>query len=88
MSKKNDYESAALFEKTFQQQFNKDGEIEDLKYLFTKKFGNGEDEWPVEPNRYRRFALIAIVWKILNTYGLMRETCIRQKDSVSIQSLI
>jgi putative glutathione S-transferase len=73
MSKKNDYESAALFEKTFQQQFNKDGEIEDLKYLFTKKFGNGEDEWPVEPNRYRLIWMpgcpyankAVITWKLL-----------------------
>lgn len=48
-----EFEGIELFERTFRHQIKEGGKIEDLKYLFTKKFGDGEDEWPVEAGRYR-----------------------------------
>jgi len=45
--------SISLFEKTFNHQIQKDGEIKTQENLFRKKFGDGPNEWPVEPNRYR-----------------------------------
>lgn len=44
------------FEETFKHQVDKDGKIIQIDYLFKKKFGDGEDEAPIEENRYR------IVW--------------------------
>jgi putative glutathione S-transferase len=68
-----DFEGIELFERTFRQQIQEDGEIKDLDYLFRRKFGDGEDEWPVERNRYRLvwmpacpFANKAVItWKLL-----------------------
>ncbi|MDO4312011.1 MAG: glutathione S-transferase C-terminal domain-containing protein [Eubacteriales bacterium] len=70
---KQGFEGIELFERTFQQQIQKNGEVGELKYLFRKKFGDGPDEWPVEPNRYRLiwmpgcpYANKAVIsWKIL-----------------------
>lgn len=67
------FEGIELFEKTFKHQIQKNGEVGELKNLFQKKFGDGPDEWPVEPNRYRLiwmpgcpFANKAVItWKIL-----------------------
>ena len=42
-----------IFENTFRHQIQKDGEIKVQDNLFTRKFGDGPDEWPVLPNRYR-----------------------------------
>lgn len=41
------------FEKTFSQEAGEDGSYKMQECLFTKKFGSGPDEWPVEPGRYR-----------------------------------
>lgn len=41
------------FEKTFTQEAQADGSFKMQDCLFTKKFGDGNDEWPVEANRYR-----------------------------------
>ena len=51
-----EFQGIDLFERTFRHQIKSDGEIGDIKWMFTKKFGNGEDEAPVEKDRY------AIVW--------------------------
>lgn len=39
--------------KTFSNEVKEDGSFIQQKNLFTHKFGNQPDEWPVEPNRYR-----------------------------------
>ncbi len=44
------------FEETFKYQTDKTGKIQQMDYLFTKKFGSGKDELPIEADRYR------IVW--------------------------
>lgn len=67
------FEGINLFERTFRQQIQSNGEIAELNYLFTKKFGDGEDEWPVEANRYRLIWMpgcphaskAVITWKLL-----------------------
>lgn len=51
-----DFEGIELFERTFRHQIKENGEIGELDFMFKKKFGDGEDEWPVEADRYR------IVW--------------------------
>ena len=54
MSDIKEFEGIGLFERTFAQQINPvNGKIQELDFLFRKKFGTGEDEWPVEPDRYR-----------------------------------
>ncbi|MBD5522308.1 MAG: hypothetical protein HDR03_13980 [Lachnospiraceae bacterium] len=74
MSEIKKFEGIELFEQTFRQQINKDsGKIENLDYLFKKKFGDGPDEWPIEPNRYRLIWMpgcphsnkAVITWKLL-----------------------
>lgn len=48
------FQSIALFENTFRHQINKDsGKIEDRKFVFNKHFGDGPENLPVEPDRYR-----------------------------------
>ena len=48
------FQSIALFENTFRHQINKDsGKIEDRKFVFDKHFGDGPEDLPVEPDRYR-----------------------------------
>ena len=48
------FQSIALFEETFSRQINKDtNKIEDRKFVFDKQFGEGENELPVEADRYR-----------------------------------
>ena len=48
------FQSIALFENTFRHQINKEsGKIEDRKFVFQKKFGDGPDDLPTEPDRYR-----------------------------------
>ena len=48
------FQSIALFENTFRHQINKDsGKIEDRKFVFDKHFGDGPENLPVEPDRYR-----------------------------------
>ena len=48
------FQSVALFENTFRHQINKEsGKIEDRKFVFQKKFGDGPDNLPTEPDRYR-----------------------------------
>jgi len=42
-----------IFERTFQKEAAEDGSYAPQENLFTKKFGNGPDEWPVEPYQYR-----------------------------------
>lgn len=42
-----------VFENTFKNEAKKDGSQTMQTCLFTKKFGDGEDEWPVEADRYR-----------------------------------
>lgn len=67
------FEGIELFEKTFSEQIQKTGEVAELKYLFTKKFGDGEDEWPIEADRYRLIWMpgcphaskVVITWKLL-----------------------
>ncbi len=46
-------EGIEVFESTFRHQMQKNGEIKVQDNLFTKKFGKGENEWPVEADRYR-----------------------------------
>ena len=48
------FQSIALFENTFRHQINKDsGKIEDRKFVFNKQFGDGPEDLPLEPDRYR-----------------------------------
>lgn len=48
------FQSIVLFEETFRHQINrKTGKIEDRKFVFDKTFGDGEEELPVEADRYR-----------------------------------
>lgn len=48
------FQSAALFENTFKHQINKKtGKVDDRKFVFNRHFGDGEDDLPVEPDRYR-----------------------------------
>ncbi len=48
------FQSIALFENTFRHQINKDsGKIEDRKFVFDKHFGDGPEDLPVDPDRYR-----------------------------------
>jgi putative glutathione S-transferase len=47
------FEGIELFENTFKHQIQSDGEIKRQPNMFTKRFGNGPEEWPVVPNRYR-----------------------------------
>lgn len=48
------FEGVELFENTFRHQINKTtGKIENREFVFSRKFGNGKDEWPVEADRYR-----------------------------------
>ena len=48
------FQSIALFENTFKHQINKNtGKIENRKFVFDKKFGEGEGKLPVEADRYR-----------------------------------
>jgi len=46
-------EGIELFERTFQKQIQKNGEIKVQADLFQDRFGEGDGEWPVEPDRYR-----------------------------------
>ncbi len=46
-------EGIEVFENTFRHQIQSGGEIRIQKNLFTKKFGDGEGEWPVQEDRYR-----------------------------------
>ncbi len=46
-------EGIEVFERTFRNQIQADGEIKDLDFAFKRKFGGGEDEWPIERGRYR-----------------------------------
>lgn len=39
--------------KTFSNEIQKDGAFIQQDNIFTKKFGDKLDEWPIEPNRYR-----------------------------------
>ena len=45
--------SVEIFENTFRNQIQENGEIKVQENLFTKKFGDGKDEWQVEADRYR-----------------------------------
>lgn len=74
MSDIKEFEGIGLFERTFAQQINPvNGKIQELDFLFRKKFGTGEDEWPVEPDRYRLIWMpgcpysnkAVITWKLL-----------------------
>jgi putative glutathione S-transferase len=47
------FRDVGYFEKTFSHQIAKDGEIKPQPCLFTKRFGGGEGENPVESGRYR-----------------------------------
>ena len=48
------FQSVELFEHTFKKQINRDtGKIEQRKFVFDKLFGEGEDQLPVEADRYR-----------------------------------
>lgn len=48
------FQKISLFEATFQQQINKKtGNIEERKFVFNQHFGDGENDLPVEPDRYR-----------------------------------
>ncbi|MBP2651421.1 MAG: putative glutathione S-transferase [Firmicutes bacterium] len=47
------YEGIELFERTFKQQIQSNGEIKTQENLFIKKFGDAPGEWPVVPDRYR-----------------------------------
>lgn len=46
-------EGIEIFENTFRHQIQADGGIKIQDNFFKKKFGTGEDEWPVVPDRYR-----------------------------------
>lgn len=47
------FKGIEYFESTFRHQIQADGEIKTRKFVFDKKFGDGEDELPVEADRYR-----------------------------------
>ena len=48
------FQSVALFENTFRHQINKKtGKIDERKFVFDKHFGDGKDDLPVVPDRYR-----------------------------------
>lgn len=48
------FQSVALFENTFKHQINKKtGKVDDRKFVFNRRFGDGEGELPVEADRYR-----------------------------------
>lgn len=54
MSYIKDFEGIELFENTFRHQINKETKaVEDRKFVFDKTFGDGEDQLPIEPDRYR-----------------------------------
>lgn len=53
MAQESTFEGIELFEQTFRHQIDKNGDVQTQPNLFTKKFGGGPDEWPVEPGRYR-----------------------------------
>lgn len=74
MSEVKKFEGIELFENTFRHQINpKTGEVEVRKFVFNKKFGDGQDQWPVEADRYRLIWMpgcplsnkAVIVWKLL-----------------------
>lgn len=48
------FQSATLFEQTFKYQMNKKtGKIDERKFVFDRHFGDGENDLPVEADRYR-----------------------------------
>lgn len=48
------FQDIALFENTFKHQINKkSGKVEDRVFVFNAHFGDGENDLPVEANRYR-----------------------------------
>lgn len=48
------FQSVALFENTFRHQINqRTGKIDERKFVFDRHFGEGADELPVVPDRYR-----------------------------------
>ena len=48
------FQSVALFENTFKHQLNKKtGKVDERAFVFQKHFGEGEEELPVVPDRYR-----------------------------------
>lgn len=50
------FQSIALFEQTFKHQINKEtGKVDQRRFVFDKKFGNGAGQLPVEADRYRLF---------------------------------
>lgn len=70
----NKFEGSELFERTFKhQKIGPNGERVRVDYLFKNKFGDGENENPIEPNRYRIIWMpgcpyankTVITWKLL-----------------------
>jgi len=78
------------FEETFKHQLDENGRIVQMNYLFTNKFGNNENENPIEKDRYRIVWMpgcpyankTVITWKLLGldkVISLAQASIIRSK---------